>query len=74
MGKGRSIRELGVAAVRDGFTLVSKHLKEVWEEPCGYLREKHSICKGKSQYKGPEAGVYLVCLSMSKEGSVSAAD
>lgn len=51
-GKGRKIKELGVAAVKDGLTLVSKQLKEVWEEPSGYLREKHSICRGNSQCKG----------------------
>lgn len=71
---GGRIRELGVAAVRDGFTVVSKYRKEVREEPYGYLREKRPICRGNSQCKGPEAGVYLVCLSISEEGSMSAAD
>lgn len=66
-GGKRGIWRLGVAAGRHGLTLVNKDPKEVWEEPYGCLRERVPHAGGTAEAE-PEAGVYLVRLSISREG------
>lgn len=52
-------------ASHDRFGSLNKDQKEAGNEPCGYVDEEHSGQRN-SKCKGPEVGVYLVCLGLTR--------